>query len=61
VLVLQGEGRLPGGYKHDPPEACGIGEWDKVGGVAGEGAQSEITGTRNGNAGAIRIMKPGYY
>lgn len=61
VRLFQGDCRQPGGDKRDPPEACGVGEWDKVGGFAGEGAQGDVSVTRDGNSGAIRVFKPGYY
>jgi hypothetical protein len=60
-VIVAGHGRLPGGLKHDPPAASGCGEWDKVGGLAGEGGQGDTHKTHPGNAGACRILKPGYY
>ena len=60
-LIIAGHSRQPGGLKHDPPEAVGCGEWDKVGGLAGGGGLGDLTKTNAGNAGACRILKPGYY
>jgi hypothetical protein len=51
----------PGGTAHDPPLACGIGEWDKVGGFAGQGGEGNEYVTYNGNNGAVRIIKAGHY
>lgn len=61
ITIVPGYGRIPGGLEHDPPEACGYGEWDKVGGIVGEGGEASTTETKNGNAGAVRIIKPGFY
>ena len=41
--------------------ACGVGDWDKVGGLAGQGGKADPLVTFSGNAGAIRILKPGFY
>ena len=32
-VVVLGQGHLGGGQQHDPPEAAGLGEWDKPGGT----------------------------
>jgi hypothetical protein len=61
VVEIGGLGRMPGGIKHDPPEASGVGEWDRVGGLAGEGGLGHIDTLRAGNNGAVRICKPGYF
>lgn len=29
-VVVMGHGMIAGGQNHNPPQACGIGEWDKV-------------------------------
>ncbi len=58
---------MPGGLNHDPPKAVGIGEWDVIGGLAGQGGRTSIdpkTGwptTFNGNSGCVRVIKPGFY
>jgi hypothetical protein len=54
-----GYGHEPGGLQHDPPKAVGIGEWDYVGGFAGQGGMGHLSETNPGNAGAVRVMKPG--
>lgn len=59
--VIHGEDALPGGMDHDPPEAVGIGEWDKVGGPAGQGGIGHLHDLNPGNAGAVRILKPGFF
>jgi len=60
-LIVAGHDRMPGGLKHDPPEAVGCGEWDRVGGPVGQGGMGEKVKTTPGNAGGVRILKPGYY
>lgn len=60
-VVIAGTGHLPGGLQHDIPEAAGLGEWDKPGGSSGEGGQGDMWRTRAGNAGAVRILKPGFF
>ena len=60
-VIVHGDGLLPGGLKHNPPEAVGVGEWDKVGGLAGEGGKGHFNTTNRGKNGAVRIIKPGYY
>jgi len=30
VVILQGVDNFPGGMKHAPPKACGVGDWDFV-------------------------------
>lgn len=58
---IHGTGRMPGGLQHDPPEAVGFGEWDKVGGLCGEGGDGHPLKLSAGNAGAVRIFKQGYF
>ena len=59
---MHGSGHLPGGHEnHNPPEAVGVGEWDKQGGVAGTGGVGTKTISRYGNNGAVRIVRPGHY
>jgi hypothetical protein len=58
---IHGTGRTPGGLEHDPPPAVGIGEWDKVGGLCGEGGVGDPKQVSHGNAGAVRISKQGYF
>eukprot|EP00981_Chlorochromonas_danica_P012742 scaffold5382_cov162-Ochromonas_danica.AAC.4 len=60
-VVILGHDYQPGGLQHNPPAACGIGEWDKVGGLAGQGGLGDATLTHRGNNGAVRISKPGHY
>ena len=60
-VTVIGHGMKPGGLIHDPPEACGLGEWDKVGGFAGQGGIGDPYRTFAGNNGAIRLIKPGHY
>lgn len=61
-FILIGDGHLPGGHKnHNPPEAVGLGEWDKQGGLAGTGGVGTLTSSRFGNNGAVRIIRPGHY
>jgi hypothetical protein len=60
-MIIMGHGKMPGGLHHDPPQACGVGEWDKVEGFAGQGGQGDAYYTFSGNNGAIRLMKPGFY
>ena len=60
-IVILGTGPLPGGMQHDPPNAAGVGEWDVPGGPAGQGGMGDEYVTKAGNAGAVRIMKPGFY
>jgi hypothetical protein len=60
-IIILGDGAVAGGIKHDPPEAAGIGEWDAPGGPSGQGGLGSKTETRAGNAGAVRILKPGFY
>jgi hypothetical protein len=59
--MIVGYGNQPGGLKHNPPDAVGVGDWDKVGGLVGQGGIGDLTSTMNGNNGAIRIIKPGHY
>jgi hypothetical protein len=58
---IHGTGRTPGGIDHDPPQAVGIGEWDKVGGLCGEGGTGDPKQVFAGNAGAVRIFKQGFF
>jgi hypothetical protein len=61
-LIIQGEKYEPGGIlDHEPPEAVGVGEWDKVGGPAGQGGIGDLHMTCPGNTGAVRILKPGFF
>jgi hypothetical protein len=60
-VIISGHGNLPGGMQHNPPSACGVGEWDKVDGLAGQGGRGDPNVTCNGNNGAIRLLKPGNY
>jgi len=60
-VVVAGHGNLPGGLHHNPPQACGIGEWDKIDGYAGQGGKGDAEITFSGNNGAIRLIKPGNY
>jgi hypothetical protein len=47
--------------KFSPPAATGVGDWDLVGGVVGEGGtKDKTTKTNSGNAGCVRIFKPGF-
>jgi hypothetical protein len=59
--VMPGYGFKPGGLEHDPPAACGVGDWDMVGGLVGQGGQGDPVQTSPGNSGCVRIIKPGYY
>eukprot|EP01036_Dinobryon_divergens_P026472 gene26472-35131_t len=62
-VCVSGHGVKPGGLstKPGPPLACGLGDWDKTGGLAGQGGQGDKVATHSGNAGAVRILKPGHY
>lgn len=59
--IIGGYGFKAGGLEHDPPAACGVGDWDKVGGLVGEGGKGDALTANAGNAGCVRIIKPGYY
>lgn len=61
IVIIMGHGRKPGGLQHQPPQACGVGEWDKLPGSVGEGGRSDIFSTFPGNNGCIRIFKTGFY
>ena len=61
VVILQGDCNFPGGMKHGPPKACGVGEWDYVGGCAGQGGSADIVEVQPGKNGAAKLMKPGFY
>ena len=58
---LQGVGNFPGGTKHQPPKACGIGEWDYTGGFSGSGGGADIRKVHPGKNGAVKILRPGFY
>ena len=60
-VVLQGVGNFPGGMKHQPPKACGVGEWDYTGGYSGSGGGADITKVTPGKHGAVKILRPGFY
>ena len=60
-IIIPGEKRKPGGLDCDPPDAVGAGDWDKVGGLVGEGGTGHVTETQAGRAGCVRISKPGFY
>lgn len=36
-------------------------DWDKIGGLVGEGGIGDSEKTRSGNNGCVRIFKPGHY
>jgi hypothetical protein len=59
--VIHGHGSVPGGKDHDPPPAVGVGEWDLTGGITGQGGAAHKNKTQAGNAGGVRIIKPGHY
>ena len=59
--MLQGVGNFPGGTKHQPPKACGIGEWDYTGGFSGSGGGADIREVHPGKNGAVKILRPGFY
>jgi hypothetical protein len=40
---------MPGGSTRDIPLACGLGDWDKPGGHAGEGGKGDIGFVHRGN------------
>ena len=60
-VIVMGHGNQPGGLNHNPPLACGVGEWDKTGGFSGQGGIGDPYKTVPGNHGAIRLIKPGHY
>lgn len=60
-VCILGEKNMPGGLQHSPPDAVGIGEWDKVGGLVGQGGTANLETTHKGNSGCVRIYKPGHY
>ena len=47
--------------KHQPPKACGIGEWDYTGGFSGSGGGADIRKVHPGKNGAVKILRPGFY
>ena len=59
--IVHGSGHFPGGMQHSPPDAVGCGEWDKVGGPVGKGGTGDIFEVHAGNAGCVRIFKPGFF
>ena len=62
VVVMQGEGREPGGVNdRTPPPATGMHELDKVGGPVGLGGEADTHACAPGNHGGVRIYKPGFY
>ena len=60
-VVLQGVGNFPGGLKHMPPKACGVGEWDYTGGHSGAGGGADVVRVNRGKNGAVKILRPGFY
>lgn len=56
-----GNGRMPGGLNADPPLATGLGQWDTVGGYAGEGGEGQLESLEDGRSGAVRILFEGYF
>ena len=60
-VIIHGEKDMPGGLEQDPPDAVGIGEWDKVGGIVGTGGAGHPTKLNPGKNGAVRILKPGFF
>eukprot|EP00605_Chrysophyceae_sp_TOSAG23-4_P002678 GSChrysophyteH1.ASY1.ANO1.2954.1 assembled CDS len=60
-VIIPGENKMPGGLKCDPPLAAGAGEWDKVGGICGQGGEGDPNVTQVGRAGCVRVSKPGFY
>ncbi len=62
AVVLQGNGRLPGGVEDRVlPPATGLGEWDLVGGVCGEGGKADEWTVEDGRCGCVRVFRPGFY
>lgn len=60
-VMVHGSKELPGGLEQDCPEAVGVGEWDKVGGLVGTGGLGDSKMLNPGKNGAIRILKPGFF
>ncbi|CAM9794615.1 unnamed protein product [Chrysoparadoxa australica] len=60
-VVLQGEGKQPGGRSRHVPPATGQDEFDYVGGVAGEGGHADRQEVRDGRSGAVRLMLPNFF
>ena len=60
-VMVPGDGAKPGGLRHDPPEAVGLGEWDTKGKPVGHGGYGDLNTVTPGCAGCVRIFKPGYY
>jgi len=60
-VVMQGNGRFPGGIDRKIPMATGIGEWDLVGGTCGEGGTGDPLEVSDGRCGCIRIFRPGFF
>ena len=61
VVMVTGYGDKPGGLKHDPPEAVGLGEWDNLRKPVGHGGYADAEKVDAGCSGCVRIFKPGYY
>ena len=64
AVVVQGEGDMPGGFGRENihiPMATGVGEWDMVGGVCGEGGKGDEKALDDGKCGAIIIYRPGFF
>ncbi len=61
IVLIPGHNKNPGGMNHKPPQACGVGDWDKTGGIVGEGGRGEPFATNPGKNGGIRIYKTGFY
>ena len=61
VVILQGVDNFPGGMKHAPPKACGVGDWDFVGGVAGQGGGADIVECQAGKNGRREDHEAGFY
>ena len=53
-FIFQGGGKLSGGQQHNPPTAVGIGEWDVMGGLVGEGGNGNPNDVNQGCNGAVR-------
>ena len=60
-MIIHGDKDMPGGLEQDCPDAVGVGEWDKVGGLVGTGGQGDPKLLNPGKNGAVRILKPGFF
>ncbi len=60
-VIIHGDKDMPGGLQQNIPDAVGIGEWDKVGGVVGQGGFGDSVKLNAEKNGAIRILKPGFF